>query len=332
MNRKCPGRPKVVVTNGEVPEIALQLLREKCEVVVCDELPLPTRADILRRLPGATAAFWITREHLNVEALDVAGKTLRIVSTMSAGYDNVDVAAAKKRGILLGHTPGVLSNAVAEVAVLLTLATARRLHAGRRAIERNEWNPGRPGWLLGLGLTGATVGVLGLGGVGQAVGRMLRGLGATRLLYHAPRPKPAAAESIGAEHVPFKDLLQNSDVVVACCPLNDETRGIMGEEAFSLMKSTSVFVNVSRGEVVNQGALVAALRNGQILGAGLDVMTPEPLPSNHELLTLDNCVITPHIGSATVFTRNEMALLAARNILAALDGKPMLASIPGSLD
>jgi len=194
------------------------------------------------------------------------------------------------------------------------------------AVKSGEWTAWRPLWMCGHGLAGATVGIVGLGRIGFAVAKRLRPFSVSRILYCGHKEKSYAAD-VAAQLVSFDDLLALSDFVIVTCPLSDETRNLFNVSTFSRMKHTSIFINVSRGALVNQPDLYSALKSGVIAAAGLDVTTPEPLPVSDPLLTLDNCVILPHIGSATVETRTTMSLLTARNILSALSGKQMPAQL-----
>jgi glyoxylate/hydroxypyruvate reductase len=255
--------------------------------------------------------------------MDKAGKSLKVIATMSVGFDHIDIAEAKKRGIHVGFTPGVLTDATAELTVAVLLAASRRLFESHQELlsggwERSNWGPM---WMTGPGLANSTVGIFGLGRIGMGVMARLRGFNVGRFLYHDVAPR---TDNVDATFVDFDTLLRESDFIVTMCSLTDETREIFNERAFSLMKPNAVFVNTSRGGVVKQSALIDALKTKKIFAAGLDVMTPEPLPVNHELLKLPNCVVLPHIASASWESRTEMALLTAKNILAALDGSPTL--------
>ncbi|KAF5277139.1 hypothetical protein FQR65_LT03845 [Abscondita terminalis] len=248
-----------------------------------------------------------------------------MVGAMSAGLDNIEVEELKKRNIKLSNTPGVLNAAVADMAVLLTLAASRRLHEGRRHIENNTWEISLL-WMLGQDLGGSTVGIVGFGEIGQAIARRLRSFDVKDFIYCGHREKKEAKE-FDAKFVTFETLLQLSDFVIIACPLTPETKNMFNEDAFKKMKKTAVIINVGRGGIVDQEALVKALKENTIFAAGLDVMTPEPLPSDHELLTLPNCVIAPHLGSATMKTRSKMAELAADNIIRGLHGKELLTPV-----
>nr|CAD7443914.1 unnamed protein product [Timema bartmani] len=312
------GKKKVLVSHCEIPQPALDLLKEKYECIICPELPAPTRQQVLDRLPGVDAIFWWGKGSLDKEFLDKAGSSLKVLALMSAGYNHVDVAEVKARGIKLGNTPNVLDAAVADQAVLLALAAGRRMQEGHQRILDNQWDIARPQWLLGQQLKDSVVGIVGLGGIGQAISKRLRAFEISKLLYTGHKPKPEAT-TYSAEFVSLDMLLRESDYVLIACPLNSETRSMFNEGAFSKMKPNSVLVNISRG--------VKALETGQIFAAGLDVMYPEPLPPDHKLLSLKNCVIVPHLGSATLKTRTDMAMLTARNIIAGLEGTPLPAPL-----
>ena len=310
--------PTVFVTRT-IPQPAIERLRAACSVRQWQsDDPIP-RTALLEQVAGVDGIFCLLTERIDGELLDAAGPQLKVVSTMSVGYDHVDVAALAERGVLLGNTPGVLTETTADLALALLLAAARRLPEAWAAVKAGAWGPWQPEWMTGRDLHGSTVGIVGLGRIGAAVGRRLLGFGCT-LLYSGPRPRPDLAEPLGASFVPFERLLAESDFVTVHCPLNDQTRGLFDAAAFARMKPSAVLVNTSRGPVVNQEALYQALRSGQIAAAGLDVTTPEPLPADHPLLSLPNCVVLPHIGSATTATRTQMALMAAENLVAGVLG------------
>ncbi|KAJ9581769.1 hypothetical protein L9F63_003838, partial [Diploptera punctata] len=319
-------KPRVLVTSPEVLQPAIDLLKERYELIICPEKPYATRQQTLERISGVDAALWCSKVKVDKEMLDKAGPNLKVVATISAGYDHIDVKEVKSRGIKVGNTPNVLSHAVAEVAVLLCLATARRMHEGRLKIVNNEWEASSLQWFLGQDIQGSTIGIVGFGGIGQAVAKRLIPFGIEKIVYSGNSCKPEAKE-YNAEFVSFDELLKQSDFVIIACPLNDKTRGMFNDEVFNKMKSSAILVNVARGDVVDQPALIRALEQKKIWGAGLDVMSPEPLPTDSPLLKLPNCVLLPHVGSATVKTRTAMSVLAAKNIIAALDGTPMPAPL-----
>ncbi|KRT79100.1 hypothetical protein AMK59_7800, partial [Oryctes borbonicus] len=303
---------KVLITNPEVPQVAIDLLDQKCTLIINEETPYPTREQILAKCPGVDAIFWASHEKLDAEVLDTAGPQMKVVGVMSAGLDNVDVETLKARGIKLGNTPVVLNDAVADVAVLLALGASRRITEGRRAIERGTWRFGIQ-WQLGRDIAASTVGIVGLGGIGQAIVTKLARFGVSRFLYSGHKEKEEG-KPLNAKFVTFDELIKESDFVIISCPLTVETRGMFNKNVFDKMKDTAILVNIARGAIVVQDDLVEALEKKKIFAAGLDVMTPEPLPVDHPLLKLDNVVLLPHIGSATINTRAAMAQLTAQNI------------------
>lgn len=314
---------RVLIANKTYPVAGLEFMKDKTITTVIPYLEyeqesLPT---IKKTIPGYDAVIWNVKHKLTGEILDIAGPQLKVISTMSSGTDHIDLAEIRKRGLTLGNTPKVLDNAVADITVALMIAAARRFKEGVIELESGEWKPGVQ-WTLGQDVSGSTVGIIGFGGIGQAVLRRLRGFDVARFIYSGRTEKPEA-KSLGAERVPLKQLLEESDYVCLCCPLTAETRHLINNDTLKLMKKTAVLVNIARGEVIDQTALYEALKEKQIFAAGLDVVTPEPLPKDHPLISLPNCYIVPHLGSATNNTRNEMALMAARNILSGLAGKPM---------
>lgn len=252
---------------------------------------------------------------------------MKVIGTMSVGYEHIDVVECKKRGIPVGYTPDVLTRAVSELTISLMLAVSRRLVEGVEAVRSGEWSTWSPLWMCGRDIYDSTVGIVGLGRIGMAVARRLLPFEPKQILYCSNSPKPNASE-VKTVRVDLDELLAQSDFVIALCSLNESTKGMFDRDVFRKMKRTAVFVNTSRGGVVNQEDLYTALVTGEILAAGLDVTVPEPLPTDSKLLTLKNCVVLPHIGSATMDTRNTMSALTARNILSALEGKSMPEQVP----
>ena len=314
-------KPTVVVTR-QLPPAALNPILERCDARYWDSEEPIERGTLLEWVQGADGLYCLLTDTVDDELLDAAGPGLRVVATMSVGYDHVDVAALRKRGIILGNTPGVLTETTAELAVALLLATARRLPEGTHAVESGTWPIWRPMWMTGRDIHGSTVGIVGLGRIGAAFARMLGGFGC-RILYTGPREKPEAARAVNATFAPMDALLQESDFVAVHCPLNEQTRALFSTDAFGKMKTTAVLINTSRGGVVDQDALYQALVQGEIAAAGLDVTDPEPLPADHPLVSLENCVILPHIGSATIATRTKMAVMTTENLLAGVEGRPL---------
>uniref|UniRef100_A0A182VTS2 Glyoxylate reductase/hydroxypyruvate reductase n=1 Tax=Anopheles minimus TaxID=112268 RepID=A0A182VTS2_9DIPT len=318
-------RPVVLVTNKETPEKGINKLKLKCDVIFPKNHPA-TREEILELAGQVDGIMWVGHMALNGEVLDRGGERLKAISTMSAGMDYVDIDEFRKRKFPLGYTPIVLNDAVADSAIGLMIAAGRRYHEGRLAIDQSQWKGG-PQWLLGQDIKGSTVGIIGMGGIGQTIAKRLKGFDIGQLLYSGRRSKPEA-EALGAKMVPQDELLQESDYVFIAVPLTNETYHLINETTLAKMKSTAVLVNVARGDIVDQKALVAALKSGTIFAAGLDVMTPEPLPADDELLSLPNAVVIPHLGSATVQTRNNMAEIAALNVLAGIAKTPMFSPYP----
>ena len=311
--------PRVLVTLP-YPDPGPRLLREACDATVWeDPLPLP-RADLLRLLPEVEGVMATIFDRLDREALDRAPK-LRAISCFGVGYDYVDVPAATERGIVVCNTPGVLAECVADHAFALLLAVGRRL-AEHRAYAREgrlvevQVTPA----LYGREIGGATLGIIGLGAIGTGVARRARGF-AMRVIYTGRTRKPEVEAETGAEWASLDDLLRQADYVSIHTALTPETRGLIGARELALMKPSVVLVNTARGPIVDTEALTAALRDGRLFGAGLDVTDPEPLPRDHPLLSLENALIAPHTGSAGVQTRARMSELAARNLIDALAGR-----------
>ena len=251
------------------------------------------------------------------EALLEAAANLEVVSQMAVGVDNIDVSACVARGIAVGHTPDVLTETVADTAFALLGAVVRRLPEGEREVRAGEWGPWEIFHLAGGDLHGTVLGIVGMGRIGRAVGRRASGFDMD-VIYVSPSVK-----DVPGERVDLADLLRRSDHVVVCAALNDETRGMIGTDELAVMKPTAYLVNVARGPIVVTDDLVFALESGQIAGAALDVTDPEPLPGDHPLLSLDNCLVVPHIGSASLTTRKAMAARAIDNLIAGLEGVPM---------
>ncbi|CAH0401013.1 unnamed protein product [Chilo suppressalis] len=322
---------KVLVSSNDFPDSGLQILREHFTVVQSpyshfgEEGATQNKEELLKLIPGSSALVWVTHHPLTKELLDKAGPQLKIVATASAGYNHANVEELKARGIKLSNTPNVLSSAVAEIAVSLMLATARRFTENLDQVRRGEWEAGFVK-VLGQDIRGSTVGVIGLGGIGQAVVKRLAGFEVAKFLYTGHREKPEA-KALGAEFVNLDDLLTKSDFILLAVPLTSETRHMINSTTLGKMKSNAILINVGRGDLVDQEALYDALKSKKIYAAGLDVTTPEPLPKDHKLLTLPNIFVLPHIGSATVRTRNDMAVLTSNNVVNALTGKPLITPI-----
>ncbi len=312
-------RPSVLIT-APIPEAArAELAAADLDLLQWDESPVMPRSELLAQVRGVTGIYCLINDRIDSDVLDAAGESLHVVSTMSVGYDHVDVAACAARGVHVGNTPGVLTETTADLALALMLATARRLPEAVAAVRSGAWGAWQPQWMTGRDLFGSTVGIVGMGRIGQAVARRLAGFGCT-VFYTGPAPK---ADVVGARFMPLDALLNESDFVTLHCPLNAQTRHLINEATLAQMKPNAILINTTRGGVVDQDALFAALQSGTIAAAGLDVTTPEPIPTDHPLLTLPNCVVLPHIGSATIATRTRMALMAAENLIAGVCGEPL---------
>lgn len=275
--------------------------------------------ELRRHLVEAEGLFTLLTVPVDEALLDQAPK-LKVVSNMAVGVDNVDLAACTRRGIPVGHTPGVLTEGTADLTMALLLVVARRLPEASRDAREGRWTAWKPTQWLGADFRGATLGIVGLGKIGSAVARRARPFG-VRLVYASRSAKPELEEELGMVRLSLEELLRESDFVSLHVPLTAETRGLIDAAALKKMKSTAILINVARGPVVDHEALYEALREDWIAAAGLDVTDPEPLPADNPLYELDNCFIVPHIGSATHDTRRRMAELACENLLAGLAGE-----------
>ncbi len=286
-----------------------------------------TEQELLDAVRGVQAIVCQLADPINRAVLTAAAPTCRVVATCAVGYDNIDVPAARELGMVVTHTPDVLTDATADLTWALLLATARRLGEAERHVRAGAWR----GWgmmqLLGADVFGRTLGIVGAGRIGQAVARRASGFD-MRLLYAGRSEKPAMT-ALGARRVPLDTLLEESDFVSLHVPLTPETRQMMGADAFKKMKSGAILINTARGAVLDQQELIHALREGPLAAAGLDVYDGEPaIPP--ELLKLENVVLLPHIGSATVTTRNRMAEMAACDVVAVLTGKTPRHPVPAT--
>ncbi len=310
--------PRVYVTRA-LPAEALGPLQGVAEVQGWPEAEVPVPRDVLLAAAArADGLLVLLTDRVDVDLLAAAPR-LRGVSTMSVGHDHVDVAACTRRGIPVCHTPDVLTETTADLAFALLMAAARRLYEGQRAVVQGRWPAWSPFFLAGHDVHGQTLGIVGLGRIGQAVARRARGFD-MRILYSGRRERLEAAE-LGARRVPLQELVAQSDFVVLLAALTEETRHVVDADLLARMKPTAILVNAARGGLVDEAALVRALREGRIAGAALDVFEREPLPVDHPLLDLPNVVAVPHVGSATVATRMAMARLAAQNLADALAGR-----------
>ena len=310
---------KVVVT-GKIPAVALERLRAEHTVDAWeDESPI-ARDELLKRVAGADAIVSLLTEKIDAELLDAAGKQLLSVSNVAVGYNNIDVPACRERNVLVTNTPGVLTDATADIAMALILMSTRRLAEGERVIRAQQpWQWGMF-YMLGSSIQGSQLGIVGMGQIGAAVARRARAFGMT-IAYTKRSPLDAeTAKELNATHMELDELLTTSDVVSLHCPYSPETHHLMNASTIGKMKKSAYLINTARGPVVDEEALATALQQGKIAGAGLDVFEKEPTV-HQALIGLDNAVLIPHLGSATVETRTAMANLAVTNALAVLSGE-----------
>ncbi len=315
-----PVMPKVYIS-AWLPDAIEEPLRSVADVARWSGGGPVPRDELLRRLAECEGWLSMLTDRVDEELLDNA-PGLRVISQMSVGVDNIDVAACLRRGILVGHTPDVLTETVADTAFALMAAAVRRIPEGERVVRSGEWGPWDPWHFLGADLWRSRLGIVGMGSIGRAVLRRAAGF-EMDVVYFSPRPKPG----LSALRVEMGDLLASSDLVLIAAPLTPDTRGMISRRELMAMKDTAILVNVARGALVDTDALVEALDEGWIGGAALDVTDPEPLPPDHPLLTFPNCLVVPHIGSASVRAREAMAGLAVENLRAGLTGDPMPAQL-----
>jgi glyoxylate reductase len=305
-----------------VPEQGIQMLRDafgKEEVRVFEHDRIIERDELLEQVSGAKGLLSILTDQIDGDVMDAAGESLKVIANYAVGYNNIDVDAATQRGIAVANTPGVLTEATADLAWALLMATARRIGEAERYVRAGNWDGWGPQLFLGAELHGRTLGIFGMGRIGQAVARRARGFD-MKILYTKRNRLSAEEEAeLGAEFVEKERLVAESDFLSIHCPLTPETEKAFGAAELTAMKATAILVNTSRGQVIDEPALARALHSGEIAGAGLDVFEEEP-KIHDDLMTCDNAVLAPHIGSATHWTRGRMSEIAAENIIARLRG------------
>lgn len=315
-------KPKVFVTR-EFPASGLDRVLHACDAEVwSDPLP-PLRKVLLEKISGCDGVLTMLTETVDVEFMETAGNQLKVISNFAVGFNNIDVAEATKRGIRIGNTPGVLTDATADMAVTLLLTAGRRIAEASQYVKAGNWKTWEPLGHIGVDLHERTLGIVGMGRIGSAVARRCHGGWNMRVLYHDNFQNKQAEEDFGAKQVDLDTLLAESDFVSVHTDLNEATTGMFNAAVFAKMKNAAVFINTARGPLHVPGDLYDALKNGEIFAAGLDVTDPEPIEMEDPLLTLSNCVIVPHIASATVSSRNGMAEIAAENLLAGLQNQPL---------
>jgi len=312
-------RPRVYVTR-RLPQPALDIIRPIADFTLWDREDVPpSRQVLLREVTQVDGLLSLLTDRIDGEVMDAAPR-LRVVSNFAVGFDNIDIPAATQRRIVVTNTPEVLTETVADFAFCLMLAAARRLVEGDRYARDGKWKTWEPLLLAGQDMYRATLGLIGLGRIGSAVARRAKGF-EMRVMYYDPFRREDLEQSLQIEYRPFTDVLRQADFISVHVPLSEQTRHLIRRDQFSMMKPTAVFVNTSRGPVVDQQALAEALAARRIFAAGIDVFEREPVPTDDPLLAQGNAIVAPHIASASIPTRIRMATLAAENLVAVLQGK-----------
>lgn len=307
----------------EIPAAGLDRIRHQTECVVWPERLPPSREELIRNSAGCDGVLTLLSDTIDAEFFDRVGPQLKVISNFAVGYNNIDIAEATRRGVSVGNTPGVLTDATADIAVALLLAAARSVKEGIQNVTQREWLTWEPMGFIGQDLTGAIVGIVGMGRIGAAVAKRLHYGWGMNVIYASRSPRPDIDRSLNARRVDFEQLLRDSSFVSIHTDLNPSTAKMFNRDTFPLMRPESVLVNTARGGIVDEEALYDALTQKTIFAAGLDVTDPEPLHPESPLNGLSNCVILPHVGSGTISSRNAMAEIAADNLLAGLAGTPL---------
>ncbi|WP_191561160.1 2-hydroxyacid dehydrogenase [Metabacillus idriensis] len=312
-------KPKVYITR-RIPNKIIQKLKEMCEVRMWNEEEEPVPREVLEKeIIDSDGLFCLITESIDKELLEKANQ-LKVVSNMAVGYNNIDIEVAKEKGITVTNTPGVLTETTADLTFALIMATSRRLIESSDYLKKGNWKTWSPMQLTGHDIYGSTLGIIGLGRIGESVARRARGFDMNVLYYNRSR-KPDAEKELGLNYTDMDTLLEESDFVCIMTPYTTETKNLISQRELSLMKKTSILINTARGGIVDEAALYEALKIGTIWAAGLDVFEQEPVSLDHPLLTLPNVVVLPHIGSASIKTRMKMAELAADNLILALQSQ-----------
>lgn len=315
-------KPRVFITRRILPE-GLELILSECEADIWEgELP-PPREDLLKRVNGIDGLLSLLTDRIDAAVMDAGGQSLKVISSYAVGVDNIDLIEATRRGIPIGHTPDVLTDATADFAFALLMAAARRVLEADGYVRAGHWQTWGPSILLGAEVHGATLGIIGFGRIGQAVARRASGF-TMRVLYHDRQAEHRIIPAdLHAEPVDLDTLLRESDFVSLHVPLTGQTHQFFDAHMFAKMKPSAILINTARGAILDQTALYNALSSGKLAAAGIDVCEPEPMPMASPLLTLKNLVIAPHIASAGKETRQRMAVMAAENLLAGLRGEKL---------
>ena len=312
-------RKKVFVTREILPE-GLELLKKNFDVDLWTDYAPPSKETIKEHIKDADAILTMLSDKIDAEIINAAPK-LKIIAQLAVGYDNIDLEAAKKRGIYVTNTPDALTDASADFSFALLMAITRRVVEADKYVRAGNWKVAwHPSMMLGAPLRGTTLGIIGAGRIGQAMAKRGRGFD-MKILYFNRSAKPEFEKECGAKRVDLDTLLKESDFVSLHVPLNDQTRGLINAEKLELMKKTAYLISNARGPVIEEKALYEALKKHKIAGAALDVFCQEPTPANNPLLELDNIVVAPHISSANTATRTKMSVMNAEDIIAVLTGK-----------
>ncbi len=316
-------KPKLFVTRT-LPGDALDRLKNYYDVEVWQEYSAPPYEVLLEKARKSNALATLLTDKIDCNLIK-SSPNLRIIAQYAVGYDNIDISCATEHGVYVTNTPGVLTDATADLTWALILAITRRIVEADKFVRSGEWYKTKTGWhptmLLGFQVSGATIGIIGMGRIGQAVARRAKGFGMKILYYDVRRLPKELEEELEAKYVDLDTLLKEADVVTIHTPLTPETENLINEDRLRLMKRSAYLINTARGRIVDIDALYKALKEGWIAGAALDVFPQEPFPPEHPILKLDNIVVAPHIGSATWQTRTKMADLVAENLIAFYEGK-----------
>jgi glyoxylate reductase len=310
-------KPRIFVSR-RIPKIGLEMLRQTADVELWGEPHPPDYLVLAEKARGMDGLLCMLTDRIDANLMDAIGQQLKVISQMAVGIDNIDVSAATSRRIPVGNTPGVLTDTTADLAWALLMAAARRVVESDRFVRAGKWKTWGPMDFLGLDIMGATLGIVGFGRIGQAMARRARGFD-MRTLYFSRRRHPEAEEECRAKYVDLETLLREADFVSLHTNLTEETHHLMNDARLKVMKPGSILINTARGSIVDSKALHRALISGTISYAALDVTEPEPIKPDDPLLTLDNIIVIPHIGSASIKTRNKMATMAAENLIAGLN-------------
>ncbi|RKQ29596.1 2-hydroxyacid dehydrogenase [Oceanobacillus halophilus] len=309
----------IIYISRQIPAELLHPYKDRYQFRMWDKEAVPVPRDVLlKEVQDADGLICLLSEKVDESLLKVA-PNLRVIANLAVGYDNINLEATKKEGVVVTNTPDVLTETTADLGFALLMASARRIIEANHYIKTNQWENWAPFLLAGSDIHHKTIGIVGMGRIGEAIARRATGFG-MKILYHNRSRKVNAEEVLGAKYVSIDELLRQSDFVVSVVPLNEETEQLFNEEAFQKMKNSSIFINISRGGVVDESALIKALKANQISGAGLDVFAEEPIDREHPLMKLSNVVCLPHIGSASMETRRKMIELCLENADGVLQG------------